>query len=194
MMRRLALILLVAIGIVVSASSASADASLSDVQFASGVLVRHDGGYMILGTARASESGAVIATIRGQLVENTVGFNTCPQFFLVGCPGSGYLPTCNLLGGEFTVRFTGEQLEFDVGFFPDLFRLSSYLCQPPRPFPDSFGLGVFGNVCSFDGGPLCKSFVIFAPARQISPTVFAWSGSASFFVEDFDSITISKRR
>jgi integrase len=179
MMRRLALILLVAIGIVVSASSASADASLSDVQFASGVLVRHDGGYMILGTARASESGAVIATIRGQLVERTVGFNTCPDVFF-GCQGFG-LPTCNLLGGAFTVRFTGELLEFDVGFLPDLFRLSSHLCQPPRPFsPDSFGLGVYGNVCSFDGGPLCKSFMIFAPARQISPTVFAWSGSAIF--------------
>ena len=59
------------------AVTGSAAAALPTWESGSGVLVRHDDGYIITGTLRDADS-QVVGTIHGTLVERTTGFNSCP--------------------------------------------------------------------------------------------------------------------
>jgi len=73
-MRRLFIILAIAIGTLTAVSGANATV----LGFSgSGVLVRHADGYIIRGTIRAPDSEGVVATFQGTLIELTTGFNTC---------------------------------------------------------------------------------------------------------------------
>ena len=177
MKKRITIISAMVALLTLTAASSAAAGSVFGIS-GSGVLVRHDDGYIITGTVRDVTSNAV-GTIHGTLIEETTGFNTCPDFYfdcttMTGEP-SYIQPTCNLLGGEVTLNFQGTQYDAQPGSTPD-FRIGSSLCKspddpstyqlrlflwstshvPPGGFPDIFWLGI-------------------ATVQQISPTVFKWS-------------------
>jgi hypothetical protein len=167
-----------------TAASSAAAGSVFGVS-GSGVLVRHDDGYIITGTVRAFEVGGdisyAVGTIHGTLIEETTGFNTCPDFYfdcttMTGEP-SAIQPTCNLLGGEVTLNFQGAQYDAQPGSTPD-FRVGSSLCKKPDD-PSTYQLRLFlWSTSHVPPGAFPDIFAMFnATVQQISPTVLKWSSS-----------------
>ena len=151
------------------AVTGSAAAALPTWESSSGVLVRHDDGYIITGTLRDADS-KLVGTIHGTITELTTGFNSCPY---LGSNAAICVPpfTCNLLGGEVTLNFQGTGYDTVVSTEFIEGRVDSALCKdaddPAKlfmmlfmwttsPFPDVFQ-------------PL------FASVQQISANVWKWS-------------------
>jgi hypothetical protein len=153
------------------AITGSAAAALPTWDSGSGVLVRHDDGYIITGTLRDADS-QVVGTIHGTLVELTTGFNSCP--FLganaINCvPLFGPPPACNLLGGAVTLNFQGTKSDTVVSTGLDG-RVASALCKDADD-PTIYGLVLFMWTTS----AFPDVFPLFASVQQISPNVWKWS-------------------
>ena len=134
-----------------------------------GMLVRHDDGYMITGTLRGAD---VIGKVHGTLVELTTGFNTCPDFEFQ-CFFGGNTPTCNLLGGEVTLKFQG-QYDAQVSNTIDG-RVGSSLCKDPND-SSTYQLRLFlWSTSHVPPGAFHDVFEVSATVKQISPDVFKWS-------------------
>ena len=78
MKKRITIIAATVALLTLTAASSAAAGSVFGIS-GSGVLVRHDDGYIITGGVRDVTSNAAGA-IHGTLVEETTGFNTCPDF------------------------------------------------------------------------------------------------------------------
>jgi hypothetical protein len=153
--------------------TAASAATAGDLFFVSGsgVVVRQDDGYMITGTLRDADSH-VIGTLHGTLVELTTGFNTCPDFRFQ-CFFGGNTPTCNLLGGQVTLKFQA-QYDAEVSNTIDG-RVGSSLCKNPDD-PSTYQLRLFlYSTSHVPPGAFPDVFYVFATVEQISPTVFKWS-------------------
>ena len=146
---------------------------------ASGVLVRHDDGYIITGTLRAAD-GRVVGSLHGTLTELTTGFIECPWAgtarALCGFdPTPGVPPyNCNLLGGHVTLNFQGTIYDAFVG--PNgIGHRESSLCQDPD-HPTSYGMTLFlWSTSHVPAGDFPDIFGVGGTVQQISPTVFKWS-------------------
>ena len=125
--RMITVIAALALLMVTAASAATA----GDLFSASGrgVLVQQDDGdMMITGTLRDADSH-FIGKVYGTLDELTTGFNTCPDFEFY-CSFGGNTPTCNLLGGEVTLKF---QAQYDAQVSSTIDgRVGSSLCKDPN--------------------------------------------------------------
>jgi hypothetical protein len=157
------------------AVTGSAAAALPTWESGSGVLVRHDDGYIITGTLRDADS-QVVGTIHGTLVERTTGFNSCPLLgsnaancvsFFSGVP----LYHCNLLGGQVTLNFQGSKYDTVVNGDNIEARVDSALCKDADD-PTIYGLWLFMWTTS---DPPDVFTPVFARAEQISPNVWKWS-------------------
>jgi len=135
----------------------------------SGVLMRQDDGDMITGTLRGAN---VIGKVHGTLVELTTGFNTCPDFEFL-CSFGGYTPTCNLLGGDLTLKF---QAQYDAQVSNTIDgRVGSSLCKNPNDL-NTYQLRLFlWSTSHVPPGAFPDVFEVSATVRQISPNVFRWS-------------------
>jgi hypothetical protein len=135
----------------------------------SGVLVRQDDGDLITGTLRGVD---VIGKVHGTLGELTTGFNTCPDFEFQ-CFFGGNTPTCNLLGGEVTLKLRA-QYDAQVGSTVDG-RVGSSLCKDPND-SSIYQLRLFlWSTSHVPPGAFPGGFEVSATVKQISPTVFKWS-------------------
>jgi hypothetical protein len=135
----------------------------------SGVLMRQDDGDLITGTLRGAD---VIGKVHGTLVELTTGFNTCPDFEFQ-CFFGGNTPTCNLLGGEVTLKFQG-QYDAQVSNTIDG-RVGSSLCKDPND-SSTYQLRLFlWSTSHVPPGAFPDVFEVSATVKQISPDVFKWS-------------------
>jgi hypothetical protein len=156
--------------------TASPAAAIPTFNSASGVLVRHDDGYIITGTLRDAD-GQVFGTLHGTLTELTMGFNSCPYLGMSFqfCEPPFPPPTCNLLGGHLTFNFQG--VKYDAEVFEDpFFQFHSTLCQVPPANPTTYQLDVFAwSFTHTPEGEFPDVFNLFGPVRQISPNVFKWS-------------------
>jgi hypothetical protein len=108
-----------------TAVSSAGTADLIGPLDSSGVLVRHDDGYIITGTLRDADSH--VATFHGRLIELTTGFNSCPDLEF-SCFFGGNTPTCNLLSGELTFNLGAETFNDEVDNTING-RLKSSLCK-----------------------------------------------------------------
>jgi hypothetical protein len=135
----------------------------------SGVLMRQDDGDMITGTLRGAD---VIGKVHGTLVELTTGFNTCPDFELQ-CFFGGNTPTCNLLGGEVTLKF---QTQYDAQVSNTIDgRVGSSLCKNPND-SNTYQLRLFlWSTSHVPPGAFPDVFEVSATVKQITPNVFKWS-------------------
>ena len=136
---------------------------------AGGVLVRQDdGNMMITGTLRDADSH--IGKVYGTLGELTTGFNTCPDFEFY-CSFGGNTPTCNLLGGEVTLKF---QAQYDAQVSNTIDgRVGSSLCKNPD---GTYQLRLFlWSTSQVPPGAFPDVFYVFATVEQITPDVFKWS-------------------
>jgi hypothetical protein len=147
------------------------------------VLVRHDDGYIITGRVRDVTSNAA-GTIHGTLIEETTGFNSCPDFEFQCMTMTGEVnpfipPTCNLLGGEVTLNFQGTQYDAEPSTTPD-FRVGSSLCKKlddPSTFQLKMRLFLW-STSHVPPGDFPDIFEMFnATVQQISPNVWKWSSS-----------------
>jgi hypothetical protein len=164
--------IIVAAAALLTLTMSAAAADPTTAVSASGILVRHDDGYIITGIARDADSH-VVGTLHGTLVEQTTGFNSCPDLFMACFFGPP--PTCNLLGGQVTYNFQGEK--FDSTVLADVRgRFASSLCRDTND-PTSYRLVVFGWSPNEDPSQFPHVFDLIATAQQISPTVLKWSGS-----------------
>ena len=135
----------------------------------SGVLVRQDDGDLITGTLRGAD---VIGKVHGTLVELTTGFNTCPDFEFQ-CFFGGNTPTCNLLGGDVTLKF---QAQYDAQVSNTIDgRVGSSLCKNPND-SSTYQLRLFlWSTSHVPPGAFPDVFEVSATVKQISPNVFKWS-------------------
>ena len=116
----------------------------------------------------------VIGKINGTLGELTTGFNTCPDFEFQ-CSFGGNTPTCNLLGGEVTLKFRA-QYDAQVGNTIDG-RVGSSLCQNPND-PSTYQLRLFlWSTSHVPPGAFPDGFEVSATVKQVTPTVWKWSSS-----------------
>jgi hypothetical protein len=159
------------------AITGSAAAALPTWDSGSGVLVRHDDGYLITGTLRDADS-QVVGTIHGTLVEQTTGFNSCPYLGSFGsnlCPPPGVPPSnCNLLGGEITLNFQGTQYDTEVAAEFIDGRVDSALCKDADD-PTKLSLMLFTWRTFLPFPDFSADFALFASVQQISPNVWKWS-------------------
>ena len=114
MKKRISIIAVTVALLTLTAASSAAAGSVFGIS-GSGVLVRHDDGYIITGRVSDVTSNAA-GTIHGTLIEETTGFNSCPDFefdcmTMTGEANPFIPPTCNLLGGEVTLNFQGTQYD-----------------------------------------------------------------------------------
>jgi len=137
----------------------------------SGVLMRQDDGDLITGTLRGAD---VIGKVRGTLVELTTGFNTCPDFEFQ-CFFGGNTPTCNLLGGDLTLKF---QAQYDAQVSNTIDgRVGSSLCKNPND-SSTYQLRLFlWSTSHVPPGAFPDVFNVFATVKQATPTVWKWSSS-----------------
>ena len=155
----------------------SAAAALPTWDSGSGVLVRHDDGYIITGTLRDADS-QVVGTIHGTLVEQTTGFDSCPLLGGGGnlCVSLDGVPlfACNLLRGEVTLNFQAAHYDTVVGaeFFEG--RVDSALCKDADD-PAKLSLMLFTWRTFLPFPDFLADFVLFASVEQISPNVWKWS-------------------
>ena len=135
----------------------------------SGVLVQQGDGDLITGTLRGAD---VIGKVHGTLVELTTGFNTCPDFEFQ-CFFGGNTPTCNLLGGEVTLKFQG-QYDAQVSNTIDG-RVGSSLCKDPND-SSTYQLRLFlWSTSHVPPGAFPDVFEVFATVEHNTPNVFKWS-------------------
>jgi opacity protein-like surface antigen len=138
-MKKRIITVIVAAAALLTLTASTADADPTTAVSASGILVRHDDGYIITGTLRDDDSH-VVGTLHGTLIEETTGFNSCPDLFF-GCQ-LGFSPTCNLLGGEVTFNFQGEKfvstVDVDISG-----RVLSSLCRDTND-PTTYRLAIHG--------------------------------------------------
>jgi hypothetical protein len=167
-MRRLFVILALAVGMLAAVSTAGAS---TDPLSARGTLVHQHDGYVVTGVVRDA-AARVVAVFVGRLIEETTGFNTCLDS-IFGCDGGG---TCNRLGGTVTV------VEIGGARFVDLFvgtftggRLVSGICRFPDD-PDRYSLAVYA------GSGELPDFEFAGTAQQVSPDVLEWSTGSTGFV------------
>jgi hypothetical protein len=159
-----------------SAASSAAAGDLFDVS-GSGVLVRHDDGYIITGALRDAD-GQVVGTLHGTLTELTTGFNTCPIIGTASAlcfpgPPSGW--PCNLLGGDITLNFQGAI--YDATVNTDVIgHAASALCKnADRTAYDRLVLFMW-STSHVTPGDFPDIFTLVATSvQQISPTVWKWS-------------------
>ena len=177
MKKRITIIAATVALLTLTAASSAAAGSVFGIS-GSGVLVRHDDGYIITGGVRDVTSNAAGA-LHGTLVEETTGFNTCPDFefqclTMTGEP-NGIPTTCNLLGGEVTLNFQGTQYDAQPSTTPD-FRIGSSLCKNPDD-PSAYQLNLFlWSTSHVPPGDFPDIFELsIATVQQISPIVFKWS-------------------
>ena len=157
--------------------TASPAAAMPTINSASGVLVRHDDGYIITGTLRDAES-KVVGTLHGTLTELTTGFNSCPfigthEAHCFPGPPEGW--TCNLLGGDVTLNFQGTR--YDASIETDFFgHAASILClNTDRTTYDRLVLFMWSE-SHVPPGEFPDIFTLVAPTlQQISPTLLKWS-------------------
>ena len=135
----------------------------------SGVLMRQDDGDMITGTLRGAD---VIGKVHGTLGELTTGFNTCPDFEFL-CSFGGNTPTCNLLGGEVTLKF---QAQYDAQVSNTIDgRVGSSLCKNPND-SSTYQLRLFlWSTSHVPPGEFPDVFEVSATVKQITPDVWKWS-------------------
>jgi hypothetical protein len=170
-MKKRIITVMVATAALLTLTAAPSAAAVPVYRSSSGVLVRQDDGYMIQGTLRAD--GRVVGTIHGALIEQTTGFNTCPDFYFF-CFFSGFSSTCNLLGGDVTFNFQGTIYEARV--FGDIQgRVQSYLCRDPDD-PTIYRLATWDwSETHTIPGEFPDLFTVGGSVRQISPTLFKWT-------------------
>jgi hypothetical protein len=176
-MKKRIITIVVAAAVLLTLSTAStADAIGLFGVSGSGVLVRHDDGYIITGPLRDAD-GQVVGTLHGTLSEQTTGFNSCPFTGTTSAlcfpePPGGW--TCNQLGGDTTLNFRGTIYDAQVngnanGHF------ASVLCKDTND-PTSYGLTIFmWSTSHVPPGEFPDIFLLNAGVHQISPTVFKWS-------------------
>lgn len=151
--------------------TASTAAAVPPYDSGSGVLVRTDDGYRIIGTLRYADS--VVGTVHGTLIERTTGFNTCPAEYF-RCFFGEYLATCNLLEGEISVNFQGLIYEGTVGG-EQTGRVGSSLCRNADN-PTSYQLAIWlWSVSHVAPGEFPDVLGLGGTVQPISPTVFKWS-------------------
>jgi hypothetical protein len=153
--------------------TAASAATAGDLFSASGrgMLIREDGSdMMITGTLRGDSQ--IIGKVYGTLGELTTGFNTCPDFEFQ-CFFGGNTPTCNLLGGEVTLKF---QAQYDAQVSNTIDgRVGSSLCKDPND-SSTYQLRLFlWSTSHVPPGAFPDVFDVFATVEQITPTVFKWS-------------------
>jgi hypothetical protein len=174
MKKRIIMIIVAAFALL--AVTGSAAAALPTWESGSGVLVRHEDGYIITGTLRDAES-QVVGTIHGTLVEQTTGFNSCP---LLGanannCVSLSGVPlfACNLLGGQVTLNFQGT--EYDTVISTEFIdgRVESALCKDADDPAKLFMMLFMWTRSAFPD--VSADFTLFASVQQISPNVWKWS-------------------
>jgi hypothetical protein len=166
-------IIIVVAAFALLAAAGSAAAALPTWSSGSGILVRHEDGYIITGTLRDADS-RVVGTIKGTITELTTGFDSCPYFgsAAINCaPLFGPPPACNLLGGEVTLNFRGTEYDTVVSTGIEG-RVGSALCKGADD-PTSYGLMLFMWTTS----EFPEVFTLFASVEQINPTVWTWSST-----------------
>jgi len=151
--------------------TAAQAATAGDLFFVSGsgVLVQQGDGDLITGTLRGPD---VVGKVYGTLGELTTGFNTCPDFEFQ-CFFGGNTPTCNLLGGDLTLKF---QAQYDAQVSNTIDgRVGSSLCKNPNDL-NTYQLRLFlWSTSHVPPGAFPDVFEVSATVRQISPNVFRWS-------------------
>jgi hypothetical protein len=158
--------------------TASPAAAIPTFNSASGVLVRHDDGYIITGTLRDAE-GQVVGTLHGTLTELTTGFTTClatgtASFGCYFTPPGTPPNNCNVLGGTVTLNFQGTMYDSFVNG-DAIGHTESGLCRDPDN-PTSYQLGLFlWSTSHVTPGDFPDIFGVGGTVQQISPTVFKWS-------------------
>jgi hypothetical protein len=171
MKKRMIMIIVAAFALL--AVTGSAAAALPTWESASGVLVRHDDGYIITGTLRDADL-QVVGTINGRLVERTTGFNSCPLLgsnaFNCVSPFGVPMFACNLLGGEVRLNFQGTEYDTVVSTDHIEARVISALCKTDDP--TIYGLWLFMWTTSAFPDVFTP---VFARVEQISPNVWEWS-------------------
>jgi hypothetical protein len=153
--------------------TAAPAATAGDLFFVSGsgVLVQQDDGDLITGTLRGAD---VIGKVYGTLGELTTGFNTCPDFEFQ-CFFGDNTPTCNLLGGEVTLKFRA-QYDAQVSSTIDG-RVGSSLCKNPND-SSTYQLRLFlWSTSHVPPGAFPDVFYVSATVKQVTPTVWKWSSS-----------------
>jgi hypothetical protein len=168
-MKRIVTVIAAALTLLTLTTVSTADAADPGVvSSGSGVLVRHDDGYIITGTLRDADS-QVVGTLHGTLVERTTGFNSCPDFIFL-C--QFLAPTCNLLGGEIRFNFRGET--FNSTLSSDIRgRFDSSLCQNTN----TYSLFLFAWSPREVPGDFPHGFALVGIAQQMTPTLFKWFAS-----------------
>ena len=165
------IIIVIAAALALLTLTAAPAATAGDLFFVSGsgVLVRQGDGDLITGTLRGAD---VIGKVHGTLVELTTGFNTCPDFEFQ-CFFGGNTPTCNLLGGDLTLKF---QAQYDAQVSNTIDgRVGSSLCKNPND-SSTYQLRLFlWSTSHVPPGAFPDVFEVSATVKQISPNVFRWS-------------------
>ena len=168
MKKRIVIVIAAALALLTLTAAPAATAGDFSVS-GSGVLVRQGDGDLITGTLRGPD---VIGKVHGTLVELTTGFNTCPDFEFQ-CFFGGNTPTCNLLGGEVTLKFRA-QYDAQVSSTIDG-RVGSSLCKNPSD-SSTYQLRLFlWSTSHVPPGAFPDVFEVSATVKQISPNVFRWS-------------------
>ncbi len=126
MKKRIVIVIGAALALLTLTAAPAATAGDLFLVSGSGVLVRQGDGDLIAGTLRGAD---VTGKVHGTLIELTTGINTCPDFEFQ-CFFGGNTPTCNLLGGEVTLKFRA-QCDAQVGNTIDG-RVGSSLCKKPE--------------------------------------------------------------
>jgi hypothetical protein len=178
-MKKRIMVIAAALALLTLSAASTAEATGLHSVSGSGVLVRHDDGYLIAGTLRDADSN-VIGTIHGTLVEQTTGFTSC-LFLGFASEACGSIPgippyACNLLSGAVTLNLRGTQYDayVDTDFFA---RIASSLCEVYANDATTLRMALFMWSESHTLPPEFPDlFELFpASAQQISPNVWKWS-------------------
>lgn len=158
--------------------TASPAAAIPTFNSASGVLVRHDDGYLITGTLRDAD-GQVVGSLHGTLTELTTGFTTClatgtASFGCYFAPPGTPPNNCNVLGGGVTLNFRGTVYDSFVAG-DAIGHSDSGLCRNADT-PTTYGLGLYlWSTSHVPPGEFPDIFNVGGTVQQITPTLFKWS-------------------